>query len=292
MSLANTPNLADAMHSEFLRSKKWLSRSLVLMGLAYTLSLVTAIRSGEWTQYFAMGVLLLQLVAFLARSASGSNFDAGETIRRAAMFQDGLGIQPSGARIAIVVARLGGNAAPKAPYLGEYYGSAYPIGPLRLLDICHESAFYTWQLAGRVVRFLRFALGTGLLLSFLIPVVALQVGLPTSRAESIGKLSVVFISLWTTGELAKLYLKFAALEKASERIVCESEPLLASSLATEQAIIIASEYNCALSCAGVPIPEWIYGRKKQALDAAVAARRATARAACAGSVAYTDSRSA
>jgi hypothetical protein len=252
-------NLVDAMGSDFAAAKKWAMRNLVTGAAIYVVSLTVVVLPPGADKLVAILVLLAQVFTIYARAKTDEFYSCGETIRRAAMLQDGLGIQPSALVIADLCARLCLPESGKPTYLGSYYASPSPTGPKRLAEILLESAFWTKNLSRKAEQIMWWVIAVTTTLIVCIAIVFLLWGSSQgTRLEDIAKILVISLGFWTLGDWAVLALKYRTLAQATEPILSSTEKLVQSDDPnSNEALILLGEYNAALAC-GPIIPQRVY----------------------------------
>src|SRR5258708_6920869 len=150
-------NFLEAMNVEYGLSKRWLSGSLILTAFFYVCLIAGAFTSGPWTKWMTFAAFVVQLSIVGARIRSGTHYSLGESVRRPAMLQNGLGTKPSPVQFAKIVAKYGISFSGEPITFGKYYESKVEPGARRLLEITEECAFWTGELADRMAAFLRGA---------------------------------------------------------------------------------------------------------------------------------------
>lgn len=269
--------LVDVMGLEYSRSKKWFNWTI---GLSLTIQLLTILSiflvSGAGLKMLAAIAAFGQIVLFFCRRGSKYHFGLAEEIRRLAMLQDGLNIQPSEDQMASIWERVGDPNAAKPFYLGPYYESESPKSHKRLIEITRESAFFTTSLARKSAIAFGIMAGLGLAATMGAFIAVVQAGTFQQNLDMVSKAVVASMVFWVTGDLMTMALQFYSLAKTAGRVQTQCAHLLSKSTGIkDEAHTIAGEYNCSLVQAP-PIPDWIYKWRQDILNEAWKNRRAPA----------------
>ena len=266
-------NLFEAMNLEYSVSKWWLSTSLGLTCLFYGCLILTAAASGPWLKRAAFIAFLVQVLTPAARMRSATLYTLAESVRRAAMLQNGLGTRISPLQVAKIAAKHGITFRNETATFDRYYESALPAGPRRLLEITEESAFWTSELAERMAVLLKVVLVIVLALVIIAALVALQSGLTKTQGELFAKIFMGTLTVWCTGDLFTLWRRYDSLAHGAQRVLTDCERMKSISEIGHEAVVAFGEYNCFLAAAPV-IPEFIYKLSQKKLNAAWASRNA------------------
>jgi hypothetical protein len=251
-------NLVDAMSSDFAAAKRWAMLNLSIGAAIYLVSLTVIFLPTGGEKLVAIIVLLAQIFTFFARAKMDESYGCGETIRRAAMLQDGLGIRPSALVIADLCARVCLPESTKPPYLGSYYASQSEIGPKRLAEILLESAFWTKNLSRKTEKIMWWVIAVSTIVIVSTAIAFLLWGSHGTRLEDIAKILLISLGFWTVGDWAVLALKYRTLADSTESALSSIEKLVVSTAPDpNEALILLGEYNAALAC-GPVIPQMVY----------------------------------
>jgi hypothetical protein len=202
-----------------------------------------------------------QIAVFVIRVIALDCNDVAEGVRRTAMLQDGLGVEPSPVQLAKLQERTAMVTTPDKVLLTPYYGSAEPVGPRRLLDITAECAFFTGSLARRVWK----AFAVIALLGLLGPVMAVlavaMVGASQTVLEVTAKIVVASMAFWAVGDVALMAIQFFQLARDADRVLDRGEGALTGpgNNIDSEALTAFDEYNCAVA-KSPPIPSHAYHR--------------------------------
>jgi hypothetical protein len=251
-------NLVDAMSSDFAAAKKWAMLSLLVGSAVYFASVIAIFLPPGADKTLAAVGFLAQVFTIFARMRTDEFYNCGETVRRAAMLQDGYGIQPSMLVMADLCARVCLPASAKPTYLGSYYASQITIGPRRIAEILLESAFWTKNLAAKAASIMWSAVALGTIIIFFIGISFLLWGSHVTRMEEIARALLVSLGFWTVGDWTVLAIKYQILARSTEPVLRNTEKLLGpSNTSSDEALIQLGEYNAALAC-GPVIPQFVY----------------------------------
>jgi hypothetical protein len=264
-------NSLEAMNIEYGLSKRWLVSSLVLDAVFYICLISAVFISGPATKWVTLLAFALQLSIIGARSQSGTHYALGESVRRPAILQNGLGTKPSPLQFAKIHAKYGISFSGERITSEKYYESKTEAGPRRLVEITEESAFWTSELAERMATFLRAVILVVVGALGLALFAALQVGLPATRGELVAKVCMVTITVWCTGDLFLLWRRYESLARGVQRVLADCEAISSHPEVGCAAAVALGEYNCSLASAPV-IPDFIYKRNREKLNIAWASR--------------------
>lgn len=265
-------NLIAAMQTELSRCKRLLYRwVLPLNAVVFGAAVVTCFSLPErLSGLMALGVLVIQVITFVLRELASECQARGEEVRRMAMLQAGLGLQPSSVGIARLRETIGELKHEEPAFLQPYYESSEPEGPRRLLGITSECAFFTAGNARRMWKVVG-ALAVGGLLVTVVAFTAAVFVAPATVALTAAKLVVASMAFWSTGDFAAMALSFKGLREKADAVLSGCEQSLTSAQSTEalerSALILFSEYNCAMAKAP-PIAGWIYERYRDLMNEA------------------------
>jgi hypothetical protein len=204
---------------------------------------------------------MARLALFGLRAAAGTHQGIAERIRRVAMLQDGLAMQPSPMTLARLQELVGDCKHREPAFVGTYYGSAEPPGPRRLVEITAECAFFTHANARRMWKIVAVAATIAFLTVVLALVTAALLGASTALLQLAAKIVIVSFAFWVAGDIATMALSFKSLTDGTDDVLrgctqaLEREQTLEA--AQQSALSLFSEYNCAVVKAP-PIPAWIY----------------------------------
>ena len=263
----------EAMNVEYRLSKRWLSVSLILTLVFYVSLIVSAFFSASISKWLALAAFILQLLIVAARHRSTAHYSMGESVRRPAVLQNGLGTKPAALQLAKITARYGISFSGEPITGGTYYESKTPPSLKRLLEITQESAFWTAELAERMAALLRVLIMIVAVILVIALVTALEAGLPVANGELIAKVVMATVTVWCTGDVFALWLKYESLASGVQRVLTDCEAMLSHSEIGYEAAVAFGEYNCALA-AGPVIPDFIYEMNRNRLNVAWESRNA------------------
>ena len=265
--MAKKLDLIEIMRSHFASSKRWLRLSIgcnigvVLLSIPTSLSLV-----GSDYTYVPVALLLIQIGAFVLRELSIKSYSFAESVRRLAMFRDGLGIKLSDIQWKRLIKVARKRNIDEPPYLGHYYDSKLPQGPERLLQILTESCFYTESIAHNSFRILITITAINILVVITLILVIVNAFTSHSVLLNITLLSLPILSFWATGDVANMGLRFHELHKVCSDILLKCDELQRAKANQLDVIMrMVDDYNCALS-ASLPLPTKFYESEKVELN--------------------------
>lgn len=278
-------DLIQPMQAEYSRSKCLLYCLAMPIGVCiFIAAIVGAATVPEAiTSILAIGTFVAQIVRFALRDLASRHQGRAEDIRRLAMAQDGLGVQPSPLTLARLRESVGSLDTNEPAYTPPYYDSPESPGPHRLLDITAESAFFTSANARWLSCKLVFLAGIGVLAVVVALVVTVSFVSSATVLQTAAKIVLASMAFWAVGDVMTMALAFWSLSTACNRILERYDAELnradAGDPATrDRALLLFCEYNCAVVKAP-PIPSWVYRRRRSLLNDAWWRRHPTQTAA-------------
>ncbi len=264
-------NFLEAMNIEYRLSKRWLTVNLLLTFIFYCCVVSAAFAPSPWLKWITLAAFAVQLGIVAARVRSNVHYSLGESVRRPAMLQNGLGTKPSPMQLAKINAKYGISFSGGPITSDKYFESRTGPGPRRLLEITEESAFWTSELAERTATLLRNILIAALVAVVFAAFAALESGLPATGGDLVARICIGTVTLWCTGELFALYRKYDSLARGVERVLGDCEAISERPETDFAAAVALGEYNCCLASAAV-IPDFIYNFNREKLNLAWANR--------------------
>ena len=163
-------------------------------------------------------------------------------------------------------AMVNGEKVKEAPFIKPYYDSKLPYGPKRLAEIVSESAFWTYNLAQKMVVLMSVYTGCYFLLGLILAYFIVQMNIEPTLLLMISKSFIVYISFIFASESTILIKKYNELWHKSEQIYKETERLSRfKKPSTIKVMQIVEEYNLLL-INSPPIPSFIYNLNKETLN--------------------------
>ncbi len=262
-------NLVAGFRREFSKSEQYLVLSLVLKLTLFGVSILALVYVAGIP---AKGLLwftgVVQLLLFLARWRSMAHQDFGEELRRRAMLQNGLGIEPSRIYEAKALARIG-SLKKYEMQSADYYTSKRPKGASRLVEITAESAFYSHGIAW-LSGWILVAIATGAVAIIVYGFFALVLaGNQQSMLELASKVAILAVAFWATDDWIVMAIRFFVAAGRCDRVLDRCSELLESgrTVPDAEACVILAEYHAGISEAA-PLPSFIYRLARHRLDAA------------------------
>ena len=257
-------DLVNAMRGEYSFSEKLLWGNLAVKGAIYLTTVATFIwASGTISAVLLVFACLGQACLFVLRILERTHLATAERLRRLAVLQDGLGVDPAPAELAVLAEKVWNRTTPS---LGEpYYSSQSPKGPSRLVDIVSECAFYSSSIAGSAWRlFLVGSVGASTLLLTVFVLLVLS-GVGKNHIDLIAKAFLLAVTFWMTEDVIASALEYRSVALACERVLLECSRLLHQrDLSVDQAYIVLHEYDAAVIGAP-PLPGIVYRNRRKRL---------------------------
>jgi hypothetical protein len=265
-------NLLSLSRAEQDYAKRLIVGRYLAHTVTFGLSVAALFVSDPLSYYLAAAALATELVANLARWTSAGAKARGDDGRRRSILIKNLGASLEGLDLADTRQRFSGYAHKHAPRFDDpnYWATEREPGPARLCEALQESLFYSrhlYRAAGSVAG--GFAVLPGAL--FVVVLFVLLLGNTGDVGVAAARVAVVGLSFLLALDLAALavgwYQAGIACERLDSRLECasfrESDVLLA----------VWGDYSAVHALAS-PIPERIYQRKRNGLEADWQARLA------------------
>ena len=257
-------NLIHAMQSEYSRTKRLLYCWAFPISLAlFVAAVVGALPIPDCAvNIIAITVFLAQIGLFALRQFADHFQDHAEGIRRLAMLQDGLGVQPSPVTMARLYASVGELHNGEPSFLGSYYESSLPAGPRRLIEMTAECAFFTGENARWLWRRMAWIAGIGLVVAVAAFLGAVLFMDSPAAPKLVARIIIPAMAFCAAGDLASMAFLFRSMAESCSQVLLDSDHALqqpSDPQADEHAALaLFSEYNCAVgessadSCMGLP----------------------------------------
>lgn len=190
----------------------------------------------------------------------------GEDALRHIEFEDGFGWKVEEGDLADCLAkavRIEASAKVREEEHGQFFASLEDVGPKRALENLHESSWWTYQLASRMVPISSVGLVALLLLTIfgLVSAVAHSGSALAPYAVVTATLTVVF-----AGNLVRLPIEYSRLSHMAKEVSGRAQRLSKATLVrNEDAVRVLGDYQSKR--AGAPlIPDVLWRRRRDALN--------------------------
>jgi hypothetical protein len=199
-------------------------------------------------------------VVFYFREKAGGLSKKAEKVRRLIQYADGLGVAVSPSEMARVMAWKLGAEPVELRHTEPYYASAEGSGTQRLVENMEESAYFTYNLAGKV-KDLFFVI----ILAMLGVVVGILYYFSTNQAPSaailmLSKSATIIVSAIFLADLLIIYFRYAEMETgAREAYVRFSHLCEKAGTSLHEVMQQVEDYDVAATQAP-PIPKFFYTR--------------------------------
>lgn len=244
-------NFQLAMTTAFNKGKFWLGLSIWASVFIAAISISQAVSWIVLSPLVGTGLVVgLQVLAFVCRILSSNWYGSGERIRRMFILDNGMGRKPSRnekARICEEVPEFGIKVSEDEP---PYYESELPVGPSRLVDHIHESAFFTERQAWTSFLIFGFLALIGAAITVVMFVTSINA--VTDETANIATLSKAFLSamsFWVTGDFVSLAVRYFKLHSVASKVVDRAPHARSDAHLESSALILLNDYNCALAVA-------------------------------------------
>jgi hypothetical protein len=249
----------------YTRAERWWWSALgcVVLGVVASALLTRSfIPSGGATEVLLLIVsVTTPALAALARRRSGDCAARADLCRRAFLYREALGEEPSVEERRIVALWPANTPLNRVTTEHAYFSSTEGIGAARLADAVGESAFYTAELA-RVMAlggYVLFGVSFFILLAAVIALASLSLDGATlgQFKTAVGLVAIVMLTL-VTAEILMTTLAYTTLARACREVSKSASlfrELTHKSVVT--AVRLAESYSIALA-GNFPIPNLIY----------------------------------
>lgn len=270
MSIPN--DLIDIMQFLYKKADKlwWIT---FLIAISVPLLSLLAIRLDKSTfLVITASVSAITPIAIIwIRHYAAVTYAKADKCRRLVLYADGLGRKITSGELASIRSLVLGKQLKKADFIPPYYLSTKLVGPNRLADVITESAFFTFQLSGKIVFFLWIVFLLSLLIAFFL-FLSSNLLVPNDEffrdnlLSTISKSAAIIVACFISGDFALLIKKYADLKSISKDVFNQSAKLRNdNSLSTSQIFFVVEDYNVAL-IQSPPIPTTVYSKFKDALN--------------------------
>jgi len=245
-------------------ARKWyLAGSLEILAGLLGLALALVVIPKDWALLGAVGGLVILIVAYGLRLLAEDQHETAETMRRQAVFTEGVGwpidriqasqwLDKAGRRV-----RKQWRATPRDD---DYYTTEQDISPLKLAEMTMESAFYTRLLYSRL-RVLALCLLALAVVMSLAALLAAGFEFTSAVTDSqlvlaVSLLLPLVLSLDLLGWALRLQRKMNgifAVEEELERLTKDGH------ISGTDVLRLVAEYNCEVAD-GIPVLSWLFWR--------------------------------
>lgn len=243
-------------------ANEWYSSLLLIMVIGLLGILLSSLPlSPDIKLIFAITSFVLFLISYYLRIKSDEKHDRAETMRRQAALSEGLGMAISKTQVSEWRRRAGCKVVEEAeenPREDEYYATREDVGPLRLLEMTIESAFYTRHLYSNISKIFGIALLiTGIFAIITISILPISVfgnTLASKIAYTVYSVLPIVISI-------DIFFWYMRLERSVTNLLeieSDMEKLADGDDSSEAHVIrLISEYNCIVGN-GIPIHNFLF----------------------------------
>jgi hypothetical protein len=230
----------------------WLQLLVALPGA------IAVITNDETLTYFlAICAIVLLVIWWLAYSRYQRTRDAAEAARRAALLVSGLGYRISADEALAFRAKMTvSEEEAKASTKADYYNTQVPLGPARLAEMLHESAFYTAALQ-KVSGFAMMALFGVLVLAFAAVAFAALPYVEHATALIIMRIFLALMVFWISTDVLGACLAHRSAAAEIERVKTRLQIARKDNYPLEDVMMIMGDYNAAVGSAPEVVP-WAY----------------------------------
>ena len=246
-------------------AKRWWGASLGAKGLGLLTGAFIGVLPPEPVPFIVAGCTI---VAELCSYRSDAVKSTAQQFRRKLDLQDGFGWQIPKSDLSDLRVRCSAWVKKRArmnPVNEPYFASADPPGPVRALKNVCESAWWTKHLAQRMATYCWTAMILGIIISFVVLIVALQATSTHSTQVNVAKLVTAFLMLFLSLGLVKLALGYGGLSKNSESSEKAADRALQAKPDELGAFKVMYDYHLHRA-AGPLLPTWLWKMLKDELN--------------------------
>lgn len=260
-------HLRETMTYAFSKSKKWFRFSIGANIIVAIASITVAFDlSKSWISSLAILSVIIQVSSFVFRIQAEKTLELAEEVKRHFILSDGIGLTPDPLEIKRLNLEIG-TIVPKIAYSSPYYESTSPIGPKKLVEILHESAFFTCGLSTSASNFFFVVSSIAVGLSILSIIIVASYFTNSTEINSFTSSILPLMGFWASSDFLNLAIKFSSLKNSANKVCYKTNFLLAKNVEpTEAEALIAFSEYCCYTAAAPPIPEKIYTNYKDSLN--------------------------
>jgi hypothetical protein len=246
-------------------AKRWWGASLGAKGLGFLTGAFIGVLPPEPVPFI---VAACTLVAELCSYRSDAIKSTAQQLRRKLDLQDGFGWPIPSSDLSDLRVRCSPWVKQRArlhPVNEPYFASTDPPGPVRALKNVCESAWWTKHLAQRMATYCWTTMVVGIIISFIILLVALQATSTHSTQVNVARMVTAFLMLFLSLGLVKLAFGYGSLSKNSESSEKAADRALQAT--TDELVAFKVMYDYHLHRAAGPLlPTWLWKMRKDELN--------------------------
>lgn len=227
----------------------------ILIALPGAISVITI--NETWTYILAIGGVILLALWWLTFSRYQRTRDAAEAARRAALLVGGLGYSVSADEALAFRTKMTITEEEARKSIDpDYYNTKIPVGPARLSEMLHESAFYTAALQ-RISAFVMLALFVVLAVAFAAVAFAALPYVQHATALIIMRIFLALLVFWMSADVLGAFLAHRSTAAEIERIKTRLQIARKDGYPPDDVMLIMGDYNAAVGSAPESVP-WAY----------------------------------
>jgi len=216
------------------------------------------------TYFFAVIGFVMLAIAYALKIFFSKTYDVAETMRRQAVFVNGLGWDIDGILFSEWRRIAGDTLVTKnntSPLEDDYYATKEDVGDLKLLEMIQESAFWTRHLYKSIAFYMWIIVIFALSLVVAVFVFTSSVVVSPDSSQNIVYVLFLLMPILLTVDVLNWALKLGSVGSAIQSIEENLERLKErNDYETQDLLRLVSEYNCQL-VQGFPIPNWFFSMK-------------------------------
>ena len=246
-------------------AKRWWGASLGAKGLGFLTGAFIGVLPPEPVPFIVAGCTI---VAELCSYRSDAVKSTAQQFRRKLDLQDGFGWHIPKSDLSDLRVRCSAWVKKRArmnPVNEPYFASADPAGPVRALKNVCESAWWTKHLAQRMATYCWTAMILGIIISFVVLIVALQATSTHSTQVNAAKMVTAFLMFFLSLGLVKLAFGYGSLSKNSESSEKAADRALQAKPDELGAFKVMYDYHLHRA-AGPLLPTWLWKMLKDELN--------------------------
>lgn len=260
-------NFSDIRNHLYNEAEKYWLSSMLIGFLVQVVAILALIINNHYFLVIAGAVtLFIPIVGKWLQEISNDKANSALKCRLAILYSDAFGEDIPAQISRDICAMVSGEKVKGAPFIKPYYDSKIPHGTKRLAGIVSESAFWTYNLAKKMVVLIGIYTGCYFLLGLILAYFIVQMNIESALLLVIFKSFIAYISFVLGSESIILIKKYNELWHKSEQTYKETDRFSRrKKLSTVKIMQIVEEYNLLL-INSPPIPSFIYKISKRTLN--------------------------
>lgn len=263
----NNVNLRQLMRAQFDAAKRWWAVAVICQLTVVTIGIISMFTNMVATWLGLLGAMLT-IAYVLSQWQSDQLRNTADTILRKLEMYDGLGWPITSREIAdllLTVPKLV-KAKSGVPDTKDYFVSATPQSPLRVLENLDESTWMTKHQARRIAQSVFWLSGGIFVVAFFALITTIQNAVNQTVANNIAQITITVIVFMFSGGYVRLAFNYHQLAMQAEKIGEESYRLIKEPGVSEiQTAKLLHDYQIIRAKAPM-LPNWLWQQMEQELN--------------------------